>query len=80
MCHGIVEFEDYSTAYNINFKQFFSNELENLQPMEKNGLVVIGDNNLTVTEAGRMFIRSIAMEFDEYLSKGTNRQRFSKVI
>ena len=58
----------------------FSQELKNLWPLQKDGLLMISDDNLTVTEAGRMFLRSIAMEFDEYLSKDGNRQRFSKVI
>lgn len=80
MCHGVVRFDDYKYSYSIDFKQFFAQELKNLWPMQKDGLLLISDDKLTVTEAGRMFLRSIAMEFDEYLSKDSNKQRFSKVI
>jgi oxygen-independent coproporphyrinogen-3 oxidase len=80
MCHGKVTFSDYKYAFNIDFKQFFSKELKNLWPLQNDGLLIISDDQLTVTEAGRMFLRSIAMEFDQYLKKEANRQRFSKVI
>ncbi len=80
MCHGGVSYEYYITAFSIDFKQFFSKELKNLRALEKDGLVVLNDDHLSVTVAGRMFLRPIAMEFDQYLAKETNRQRFSKVI
>ena len=80
MCDGIVPFDYYITAFGIDFKEFFSEELHRLKAMEKDGLLVITSEELTVTEAGRMFLRSIAMEFDEYLSKEANLKRFSKVI
>jgi oxygen-independent coproporphyrinogen-3 oxidase len=80
MCHGEVTFEDYQHSYNIDFKKYFAQELKNLWPLQKDGLVMISDDHLTVTEAGRMFLRSIAMEFDEYLNNEANSKRFSKVI
>jgi len=42
-------------------------------------LLVIDREGLKVTEGGRLFIRNIAMRFDAYLPKETER-RFSRTI
>ncbi len=80
MCHGGLDFADYSAAFSIDFKLYFKRELERLKPLQEDGLLVLSRDELKVTEAGRMFLRSIAMEFDQYLDNRTNGQRFSKVI
>ncbi len=80
MCHGRLVFADYLAAFGIDFKAFFEQELNKLKPLQTDGLLVITKDELRVTEAGLMFLRSIAMEFDQYLDKRTNDRRFSKVL
>jgi oxygen-independent coproporphyrinogen-3 oxidase len=52
-----------------------------LKEMEKDGLLVIGKDKITVTEAGKPFVRNICMGFDLLLKRKTpNTQLFSMTI
>ena len=52
-----------------------------LEEMEKDGLLVIGKNKITVTEAGKPFVRNICMGFDLLLKrKAPDTQLFSMTI
>ena len=46
----------------------FANELESLRGLAKDGLLRLNDGVVTVTEAGRPFVRLIAAVFDAYLA------------
>ena len=55
--------------------------LTDLKEMEKDGLLVIGKDKITVTEAGKPFVRNICMGFDLLLKrKAPNTQLFSMTI
>jgi oxygen-independent coproporphyrinogen-3 oxidase len=52
-----------------------------LEEMEKDGLLVIGKDKITVTEAGKPFVRNICMGFDLLLKrKAPDTQLFSMTI
>ena len=52
-----------------------------LEEMEKDGLLVIGKGKITVTEAGKPFVRNICMGFDLLLKrKAPDTQLFSMTI
>ena len=52
-----------------------------LEEMEKDGLLVIGKKKITVTEAGKPFVRNICMGFDLLLKrKAPDTQLFSMTI
>ena len=52
-----------------------------LKEMEKDGLLVIGKDKITVTEAGKPFVRNICMGFDLLLKrKAPDTQLFSMTI
>ena len=57
----------------------FARELESLADMDADGLVQRNSSGLVVTEAGRLFIRNIAMRFDPYNATG-REGRFSRTI
>ncbi|MCV2509217.1 MAG: oxygen-independent coproporphyrinogen III oxidase, partial [Neisseriaceae bacterium] len=78
VCDFQLQFEDYEQEYSIDFKEKFSEELEELRMFEKDGLLELSQQGFTVTPVGRLLIRHIAMAFDTY-SKA-KRQRFSKAI
>ena len=80
MCQGQLQYESIELAYMIDFKTYFSSELIALQALQDNGMVVLEDSGLQVTEMGWFFVRAVAMLFDRYLQTDRNRARFSKII
>ena len=80
MCQGQLQYESIELAYMIDFKSYFASELIALQTLQENGMVVLEDSGLQVTEMGWFFVRAVAMLFDRYLQTDRNRARFSKII
>jgi len=80
MCQGQLQYESIELAYMIDFKSYFASELIALQTLQDNGMVVLEDSGLQVTEMGWFFVRAVAMLFDRYLQTDRNRARFSKII
>jgi oxygen-independent coproporphyrinogen-3 oxidase len=68
-----------SQKLGINFAEHFEKELAALAPYEADGLVKRTGSSLEVTDAGRLFIRNIAMSFDNTLAPASER-RHSKTI
>ncbi len=55
--------------------------LEDLEEMKNDGLIKFGTNELTITEAGKPFIRNICMAFDLRLKRNSpNTQMFSMTV
>jgi len=79
ICNFRLDMEKFGKKYNINFADYFSNELSRLEVMQEDELLQINDNSITVLPAGRLLIRNICMTFDAYL-KDNQEKRFSKVI
>jgi oxygen-independent coproporphyrinogen-3 oxidase len=79
MCSEAIDFNSLNKQYNIDFKEYFSKELLQLQPYQEAQLIVIELHSITVTAKGRMFVRAIAMVFDHYLQQATTAQ-YSKLI
>ena len=79
MCNFVVDFDKIERQFNIDFQEHFSNELEELKEMEKDGLIKINNRKIEVMPEGRLLIRNIAMVFDEYL-KQKRELRFSRTI
>ena len=79
MCNLGLNYELLSRKLGINVPEYFSAEIQSLVDLEADGLIHRTSAGLEVTELGRLFIRNIAMRFDAYLPKETER-RFSKTI
>lgn len=79
MCDLELDYTVMSEDLGMEFEKHFSNELASLDDLEADGVVERHPDRLVVTELGRLFIRIIAMRFDEYLITG-NKDRFSKAI
>ncbi|MEI7808062.1 MAG: coproporphyrinogen III oxidase, partial [Verrucomicrobiota bacterium] len=79
MCDLSLDFAAMSAKLGINFEQHFANELTALAPFAVDGLVKLKPGGLEVTDAGRLFIRNIAMCFDNTLG-AANERRHSKTI
>ena len=79
MCDLSLDFSAMSQHLGINFPEHFAKELAALDPFAADGLVKRHAHGLEVTDAGRLFIRNIAMCFDNTLSPAGER-RHSKTI
>jgi len=79
MCNLGLDYESMSGKFGIDAADYLSAEVESLSDLEADKLVRRGEAGVEVTELGRLFIRNIAMRFDAYLPKETER-RFSKTI
>lgn len=80
MCKASINYDEFAAETGINFKEQFSDELERLKPMEADGLVLLLNDRLSITDRGRLFLRNIAMVFDGYLKKGSNKVSYSKTV
>jgi len=81
MCQGRLAPADLEARHGIDFSSYFAVELEDLAPLEADGLVRRApDGAIEVTPTGQLLLRPIAMVFDGYLRAGQSPQRFSKVI
>jgi len=80
MCDFALDFKAVEKRFNINFNTHFADAIEDLVPMQEDGLLKLGKDGLTVLPAGRMLIRNISMLFDEHLRKKQEEVRYSKVI
>ncbi|NOQ63125.1 MAG: oxygen-independent coproporphyrinogen III oxidase [Methyloprofundus sp.] len=78
ICHFSLDFSVIEAQYKIQFKDYFSDELQMLQGMQQDGLLTVDEQGIAVLTAGRLLIRNICMCFDRYLNSKT--QQFSKVI
>ena len=79
MCDLSLDFAAMSQKLAINFEQHFAGELASLAPFEADGLVKRTGTGLEVTDKGRLFIRNIAMCFDNTLAPAGER-RHSRTI
>jgi oxygen-independent coproporphyrinogen-3 oxidase len=80
MCQGSVLFESVELSHLVKFQHYFEAEIQALSGMQDQGLVVLDDLGIHLTELGWFFVRGVAMVFDRYLQADKNRARFSKII
>ena len=80
MCRNELDFGAMDEYCYCESRPYFSEEIEQLKSMEKDGLLEIGDRKISLTARGRFLARIIAKVFDKASQKLTKKQRFSKVI
>ncbi len=80
ICHFKLNFDNVEKKYNINFNDYFSDELERYKIMVDDGLITMDEHSIEVTSRGRLLIRNICMVFDRYIKPDEETQRFSKLI
>jgi len=79
MCDLALDFAAMSRALGIDFERHFESELRALEPLERDGLVARRPGGLEVTDAGRLFIRNIAMCFDATLPAAGERRHSTTI-
>jgi oxygen-independent coproporphyrinogen-3 oxidase len=68
MCDLSLEYASMSQLLGVDFRAHFEQELNSLTEFEADGLVRRSATGLEVTDKGRLFIRNIAMSFDNTLA------------
>jgi oxygen-independent coproporphyrinogen III oxidase len=68
MCDLSLDYAAMSQRLGINFASYFEREIESLAALEADGLVRRSLGGMDVTDTGRLFIRNIAMCFDNALA------------
>lgn len=82
ICELQLDITECNQQFGVNFNSLFAQQLLDMQPMERDGIVAIQSQRIVVTENGRPFLRNICMLFDAYLSKTAiePRHNFSKTV
>lgn len=76
MCQFEVDKGEFANRFQEPFDLHFAKEKKALEELEKEGLLVNGADRLRATPMGKLFVRSIAAAFDQYLGNG----QYSKAI
>jgi oxygen-independent coproporphyrinogen-3 oxidase len=68
MCDLSLDYSAMSQRLGLDFRSHFEREIESLSQFEADGLVRRSAAGIEVTDTGRLFIRNIAMSFDNTLA------------
>jgi oxygen-independent coproporphyrinogen-3 oxidase len=83
MCNFFVGRAATAKRFGINFEDYFAPELDALAaeggPVS-DGFLRISPEGLEVTHEGRLFVRTICMQFDRYLPRHNGQPVFSRTI
>ncbi|NPA42097.1 MAG: oxygen-independent coproporphyrinogen III oxidase [Aquificae bacterium] len=79
MCNLGVKFSRIEEEFGINFRDYFSRELEELKELEEDGLIKVSSEGIEILPVGRLLIRNVAMVFDAHL-RNKRELRFSRTI
>jgi oxygen-independent coproporphyrinogen-3 oxidase len=81
MANFSIDIPRVEREFDINFAEYFSDALENLQEFADGDLVTITEEKISVSPTGTLLIRNIAMPFDAYMNKyGGDKKSFSKTV
>ncbi|MBR7798850.1 oxygen-independent coproporphyrinogen III oxidase [Undibacterium fentianense] len=79
MCCSSIDINDIESRHQIQFADYFGQEIERIQEYANEGLMDITSAKISVKPKGRMFVRAFSMIFDQYLSRQT-AAKYSKLI
>ena len=80
MCYDRLDFDAFDAGHDTNFRDYFKDELERLQPLAADELIELEAGGIAITGKGRLLLRSIAMVFDRHLNEVDTQKRFSRAI
>lgn len=80
ICHFTLSYADIERRWEIDFADYFPQELKNLKGMMADELIHMDEHGIRVEPKGRLLIRNICMQFDAYLNTKESISSFSKVI
>ncbi len=82
MCRMRLDLEELGARFGrCDLVAHFAPEWERLAPLAAEGLCALGPGTVEVLPTGRLFLRHMAMVFDQYLTHGTEtKPRFSQTV
>jgi oxygen-independent coproporphyrinogen-3 oxidase len=80
MCRGEVSYKEFFKETGIDIKNTYSEQLDGLHALESDGLLIQSKDGFFITQLGRLFLRNIAMVFDEYLTRPNHKTTYSKTV
>ena len=81
LCHCVIVKSEIEREFGVGFDAHFADEIRRLADFERDGLVRMTADRIEVAGLGRIFIRNIAMAFDEYANRPKARlQVFSQTL
>ena len=81
MCNFELSVAAIEQAYPVTFAAYFASELAQLAMLEREGLLSIDPEWISVSPRGRLLIRNICMVFDRYLqARQAEAPRYSRTI
>lgn len=76
-----LDFSTIEAKYNIDFKEYFKDALDELEEFFQKGYLLQEGSTIYTSELGKFLIRNIAMPFDAYYKQiGDSTKTFSKTI
>ena len=82
-CNLRLDLKAFRDRHDLDLRDRFPDEMEQLGPLQDDGLFEITDQEIRITPLGRFMVRNICMVFDAYLgSQGAAGQdvRYSKTL
>jgi oxygen-independent coproporphyrinogen-3 oxidase len=80
ICQFKLNYAQFYQQNLVDFKTYFAEELNDLEVMQRDGLVKLTDTGIIINPPGRLLIRNICMVFDKYLRRMQDPIAFSKTI
>jgi len=80
MCYDSLSFDEFGAEHDLDFRSYFANEIKRLEVLAKDDLIKLDEAGISITQKGRLLLRSIAMVFDRYIDQSENDNRFSRAI
>ena len=81
MCNFRLEKDKVTERFGVPFDDYFAASLKRLDEPLDAGFVEVSDDAVTVTDAGRLFVRNVCMAFDRYLdAKKQDKPIFSRTV
>lgn len=82
ICNFELNFKEVEIRFDIQFTEYFQQELSALKSLADDGLLVLDGNGIWVELAGRLLIRHICMTFDAYIDNSTTstQPKYSRIL
>jgi len=80
ICQFKISKDEFQKRFDTEFDVYFAEEQKHLKQCVEDGLIVLEENEIKVTDLGKIFIRNVCMGFDYYLRQKDAYQRFSKTV
>jgi len=80
MCDFELNYKSIEDKFQIDFKEYFANGLENLKAFEGDGLITVSNDGFKIKDMGRLLIRNIAINFDGYIERKEDKAKYSRTV